>query len=94
MEEMELPTLKNGEVVNDLGKYMTELLGNFKKTFRISQSWYIYWTRWNYSSGGHGIGSISNVFGECKIAPYIGQRYIDMFKNKIISDLSNGFYLI
>jgi hypothetical protein len=29
MEEMELPTLKNGEVVNDLGKYMTEL-GNFK----------------------------------------------------------------
>jgi hypothetical protein len=32
-----------------LGKYMTELLGNFKKTFRISQSWYIYWTRWNYS---------------------------------------------
>jgi hypothetical protein len=30
MEEMELPTLKNGEVVNDLGKYMTEL-GNFKK---------------------------------------------------------------
>jgi hypothetical protein len=30
MEEMELPTLKNGEVVNDLGKYMTELLGNFK----------------------------------------------------------------
>jgi hypothetical protein len=36
--KMELPTLKNGEVVNDLGKYMTELLGNFKKTFRISQS--------------------------------------------------------
>jgi hypothetical protein len=36
--EMELPTLKNGEVVNDLGKYMTELLGNFKKTFRISQT--------------------------------------------------------
>jgi hypothetical protein len=30
MEEMELPTLKNGEVVNDLGKYMTELLETLK----------------------------------------------------------------
>jgi hypothetical protein len=29
MEEME-PTLKNGEVVNDLGKYMTELLETLK----------------------------------------------------------------
>jgi hypothetical protein len=40
-------------------------------------------------SGGHGgIGSISNIFDECKISPYKGQRFIDMFKNKIISDLS------
>jgi hypothetical protein len=31
MGEMELPVLKNGEVVNDLGKYMTNLLRNFQK---------------------------------------------------------------
>jgi hypothetical protein len=87
---MELPTLKNGEVVNDLGKYMTELLGNFK-TFRISQSWYIYWTRWNYSFWWHGgIGSISNVFGECKIALILDKDILICLKNKIISDLSNG----
>ena len=40
-------------------------------------------------SGGHGgIGSVSNIFGECKKEPYVGQRFVDMFKNKIISDLS------
>jgi hypothetical protein len=60
MEEMELPTLKNGEVVNDLGKYMTELLGNFKKTFRISQSDTSIGQDEITVSGGHGgIGSIS-----------------------------------
>jgi hypothetical protein len=32
--------------------------------------------------------TISNIFDECKISPYKGQRFIDMFKNKIISDLS------
>jgi hypothetical protein len=91
MEEMELPTLKNGEVVNDLGKYMTELLGNFKKHLGYHNPDTSIGQDEITVSGGHGgIGSISNVFGECKIAPYIGQRYIDMFKNKIISDLSNG----
>jgi hypothetical protein len=40
-------------------------------------------------SGGHGgIGSISNIFGECKVSPYEECRFVDMFKNKIISDLS------
>jgi hypothetical protein len=40
-------------------------------------------------SGGHGgIGSISNIFGECEVETYKGQRFIDMFKNKIITDLS------
>jgi hypothetical protein len=40
-------------------------------------------------SGGHGgIGSISNIFGTCDVDPYKGVRFIDMFKNKIISDLS------
>jgi hypothetical protein len=91
MEEMELPTLKNGEIVNDLGKYMTELLGNFKKHLGYYNPDTSIGQDEITVSGGHGgIGSISNVFGECEIEPYIGQRYVDMFKNKIISDLSGG----
>lgn len=40
-------------------------------------------------SGGHGgIGSISNIFGTCKAKGFEGIRFIDMFKNKIITDLS------
>jgi hypothetical protein len=80
-----LPTLKNGEVVNDLGKYMTELLEN-KKTFRYHLIHLL--TRWNYS-GWWWWWIFSCVFGECKIYSYC-QRYIDMLKNKIIPDLSNG----
>ncbi len=91
MEEMqgELPTLKNGQEVNDLGKYMTELLGNFQKHLGYYSADTTIGQDEITVSGGHGgIGSISNVFGECKIEPYIGQRYVDMFKNKIITDLS------
>jgi hypothetical protein len=97
-----LPKTKEGEVINDLGKYMTGLLKNFQK--------YLGYHDPNTSigqdeitvSGGHGgIGSVSNIFGEVKkdeskdlgvtsklILSNLGKRYIDMFKNKIISDLS------
>ena len=91
MEEMEgnLPTLKGGKVVNDLGKYMTELLGNFQKHLGYYSADTTIGQDEITVSGGHGgIGSISNVFGECDKEPYVGQRFIDMFKNKIISDLS------
>lgn len=91
MEEMqgELPVLKNGQVVNDLGKYMTELLGNFQKHLGYYSADTTIGQDEITVSGGHGgIGSISNVFGECKVEPYVGQRYVDMFKNKIITDLS------
>jgi len=91
MEEMkdELPVLKNGKVVDDLGKYMTELLGNFQKHLGYYSADTSIGQDEITVSGGHGgIGSISNVFGECKVEPYVGQRYVDMFKNKIISDLS------
>jgi hypothetical protein len=91
MEEMkdELPVLKNGKVVDDLGKYMTELLGNFQKHLGYYSADTSIGQDEITVSGGHGgIGSISNVFGECKAEPYVGQRYVDMFKNKIISDLS------
>jgi hypothetical protein len=91
MEEMvgELPVLKNGQEVNDLGKYMTELLGNFQKHLGYYSADTTIGQDEITVSGGHGgIGSISNVFGECKVEPYVGQRYVDMFKNKIITDLS------
>ena len=91
MEEMggELPVLKNGQEVNDLGKYMTELLGNFQKHLGYYSADTTIGQDEITVSGGHGgIGSISNVFGECTIEPYVGQRYVDMFKNKIITDLS------
>ena len=90
-----LPVLTGGVVVNDLGVYMTSLLENFKKYF----SYYDPDTSTGQDeitvSGGHGgIGSISNVFGECSVTEWsrkkncVGSRFIDMFKNKIISDLS------
>ena len=84
-----LPVLKNGSVVNDLGAYMTSLLGNFRQYL----GYYDPDTSTGQDeitvSGGHGgIGSISNIFGECKVNPCNGSRFIDMFKNKIISDLS------
>ena len=88
-ETEELPTLKGGGVVDDLGKYMTGLLDNFK----LHLGYYDPDTSIGQDeitvSGGHGgIGSISNVFGTCDVDPYKGFRFIDIFKNKIISDLS------
>jgi hypothetical protein len=85
----ELPKLKSGEVVNDLGAYMTGLLTNFKQHLGYHNPDTSLGQDEITVSGGHGgIGSISNIFDECKISPYKGQRFIDMFKNKIISDLS------
>ena len=85
----ELPKLKSGEVVNDLGAYMTNLLGNFKKHLGYHNPDTSLGQDEITVSGGHGgIGSISNIFGECEKEPYVGQRFVDMFKNKIISDLS------
>jgi hypothetical protein len=88
-ETQGLPTLKGGGVVDDLGKYMTGLLDNFK----LHLGYYDPDTTIGQDeitvSGGHGgIGSISNVFGTCDVDPYKGFRFIDIFKNKIISDLS------
>jgi hypothetical protein len=84
-----LPVLKSGIVVNDLGAYMTSLLDNFRQYL----GYYDPDTSTGQDeitvSGGHGgIGSISNIFGECKTNPCNGSRFIDMFKNKIITDLS------
>ena len=90
MDEIEnLPKLRTGEVVNDLGKYMTELLQNFQKHLGYYNPDTSLGQDEITVSGGHGgIGSISNVFGVCEVEQYKGLKYVDMFKNKIISDLS------
>lgn len=90
MDEIEnLPKLRTGEVVNDLGKYMTELLQNFQKHLGYYNPDTSLGQDEITVSGGHGgIGSISNVFGVCELEQYKGLKYVDMFKNKIISDLS------
>jgi len=90
MNETEnLPELKNGEIVNDLGKYMTGLLDNFKKHLGYYDPDTSIGQDEITVSGGHGgIGSISNIFGDCRVKPYNGCRFVDMFKNKIITDLS------
>jgi len=91
MEEYgdELPKLKSGEPVNDLGAYMTSLLKNFQQHLGYHNPDTSIGQDEITVSGGHGgIGSISNIFGECDKEPYVGQRFVDMFKNKIITDLS------
>lgn len=88
-ETQDLPKLKGNIVVDDLGHYMSSLLQNFQKHFDYYEADTSIGQDEITVSGGHGgIGSISNIFGECKVDPYKGSRFIDMFKNKIISDLS------
>jgi hypothetical protein len=90
IDQMEtLPILKTGEPVNDLGAYMTGLLRNFQSHLGYHNPDTSIGQDEITVSGGHGgIGSISNIFGVCEVAPYEGVRFIDMFKNKIITDLS------
>lgn len=90
MSETEnLPVLKSGQTVNDLGHYMIGLLENFRKYFGYYDPDTSIGQDEITVSGGHGgIGSISNIFGTCKVKPFDGLRFIDMFKNKIITDLS------
>jgi hypothetical protein len=85
----DLPKLKSGEAVTDLGAYMTKLLKNFQEHLGYHNPDTSLGQDEITVSGGHGgIGSISNIFGECDKEPYVGQRFVDMFKNKIITDLS------
>jgi len=83
------PVLKGGIKVDDLGVYMTSILKNFQKHFNYYEPDTTIGQDEITVSGGHGgIGSISNIFGTCKIGRYAGLKFLDMFKNKIISDIS------
>jgi hypothetical protein len=91
MDENDLPRTKRGQIVHNLGKYTEELLNNFKFAINTKTGEKIF----NYKSsktvaGGHfGIGSISNIFGKCDVeGPYKNVKFLDLFKNKIISDIS------
>jgi hypothetical protein len=98
----DLPILPGNYKVEDLGNYMNRLLTSFKKPYIIKDGKNIgggldYYDPKTSSgvedevtvSGGHiGIGSISNINSICQVGPYKDIKYVDMFKNKIINDLS------
>jgi len=85
MKDDDLPILKNGDKVSNLGKYMSGLVENFRKHLGYPSEK----EDSRLKSGGHyGIGTISNIFGTCKVKPYEGIPYLDMFKNKVINDIS------
>ena len=81
MKDEDLPKDRSGNPIKNLGKYMEGLVKNFEDHLDYKDE--------RTASGGHyGIGSISNIFGKCKKSPYEGVRFLDMFKNKIINDIS------
>jgi len=81
MKDEDLPKTMSGEPIKNLGKYMEGLVKNFEKFLGYQDERTV--------AGGHyGIGSISNIFGKCQTKPYEGVKYLDMFKNKIINDIS------
>ena len=81
MAPQDYPRDKNGNPIDDLGKYMEGLVKNFGT--------YLGYMDKRTVSGGHpGIGSISNIFGRCTKKGYEGVKFLDLFKNKIINDIS------
>jgi len=97
----ELPILPGDYKVTNLGDYMNRLLKNFQKPYiekdgkNIGGGLDYYDPKTTLGqdeitvSGGHeGIGSISNIIKVCQVGSYKGIKYVDMFKNKIINDLS------
>ena len=81
MSDEDLPKDKSGNPIRNLGLYCETLLDNFRKVLNYSDDRTV--------AGGHyGIGSISNIYGKCKLDAYKDIKFIDMFKNKIINDIS------
>lgn len=81
MNKEDLPKDRSGKPIDNLGKYMENLVKNFKEHLG-------YFDERTVAGGHTGIGSISNIFGKCKNKPYEGAKFLDMFKNKIINDIS------
>jgi len=73
----DLPVLRDGTVVTDLGNYTHDLLDSFKTNLHYKKEL--------TKAGGHrGIGNISNIVG----VNNDDIKWVDIFKNKIINDLS------
>ena len=87
-----LPKLKSGECVRDIGEYMNSILSNFKKYLGYRDpSTYAFVEDDITVAGGHGgIGTVSNICGVCDMPPFENVKFLDLFKNKIISDISNA----
>lgn len=85
MNTEDLPKDKSGNPIDNLGKYTEQLVENFREHLGFPTKE----KDDRIKAGGHwGIGSISNIFGKCKIGPYKDVKFLDMFKNKIINDIS------
>lgn len=80
--EEELPVLRNGVIVDNLGQYTVDLL----ESFRLN----LYYAKTITKAGGHlGIGNVSNIVGVKKGEDDLGGiKWVDIFKNKMINDLS------
>ena len=94
----ERPVLKDGSIVKDLGKYMCDLLDNFKEHLNYQDpSTHVGSDDDITVAGGHGgIGSVSNICFKSIEGDVLGSdnswteiKYLDLFKNKIIQDISN-----
>jgi len=77
----DLPKDKAGNPIDDLGKYCEGLVKNFEEHLDYQDERTV--------SGGHyGIGTVSNIFGKCHKKPFENVKFLDLFKNKIINDIS------
>ena len=85
MNVEDLPKDKSGNPIDNFGKYTEQLVENFRQHLGFPTEK----EDNRIKAGGHwGIGSISNIFGKCKIGKYKDIRFLDLFKNKIINDIS------
>lgn len=81
MSDEDLPKDKFGITIRNLGKYMETLHKNFEAHMGYKDD--------STVSGGHeGIGSCSNITNKCELEAYKDVKYLDLFKNKIINDIS------
>lgn len=81
MDKEDLPKYQNGKPIDNLGKYCEYLVKKFEEYFDYQDERTV--------SGGHiGIGTVSNIFGKCLKDPYVDVPFLDMFKNKMINDIS------
>jgi len=91
MYRSDLPVTKKGQIIDNLGKYCEELVINFTNAVnpKTGEKIFDYKEKRTVSGGHLGIGTVSNIFGKCKVeGPFKDVKFLDLIKNKIIDDLS------